>query len=132
MGEEAWIHTNNLDLDIDLDETFGERVDLDKTWIDCAVETTELGDQTDITLRDRLVRVGTEDTAGNSSHGSNARTEGVDHTSIPAMVALIAFTSESLRIGWLEIFSLWWLNIDQWIIAATRSMRWAESHSAIC
>lgn len=46
---------DDLDLDVDLDEVLGEWVDLDKTGIDCTRETAELGDQTDISLCDRLV-----------------------------------------------------------------------------
>jgi len=124
------IHTNNLNLDIDLDETLGERVDLDKTWIDCAIETTKFGDETDITLRNGLVRVGTEDTAWNSTHGSNARTQGVDHASIPAMSSLVAFASKCLRIRRLKILSLWWFDIDQRVVTA-RSVCWAKSN-AVC
>lgn len=48
---------HNLNLDIDLDEALGERVDLDETWVNGAVETTELGDETNVALRDRLVWV---------------------------------------------------------------------------
>ena len=36
--------TNDLDLNIDLDEPLGKRVDLDETWINCAVEPTEFRD----------------------------------------------------------------------------------------
>lgn len=35
---------NNLDLDVDLDELLRERVDLDETRVDCAVEASELRD----------------------------------------------------------------------------------------
>jgi hypothetical protein len=72
------IRTNNLDLDIDLDETFTERVDLDKAGVDCTIEATEFGDQTDVTLGDRLVWVGAADAAWECAHGSNALAEGVD------------------------------------------------------
>ena len=65
------VHTNNLNLDIDLNETFTERVNLDETGINSAIESTELGNQTDVTLRDRFVGVGTANAAGESSHGSN-------------------------------------------------------------
>ncbi len=64
--------TNDLNLDIDLDETFTERVDLDETGINGAIEPTEFGDETDVTLRDRLVGVRTDDATGNGTHSSNA------------------------------------------------------------
>jgi hypothetical protein len=64
--------TNDLNLDIDLDKTFTERVDLDETGINSAIESTEFGDETDVTLRDRFVGVGTDDAAGNGTHSSNA------------------------------------------------------------
>jgi hypothetical protein len=43
-------YLNDLDLDIDLDKTFTERVDLDETGINSAIESTEFGDETDVTL----------------------------------------------------------------------------------
>jgi len=68
------LRTNNLNLDIDLDEAFAEGIDLDETGINRTIESTEFGDQTDITLRDRFVGVRTDNTAGNGTHSSNART----------------------------------------------------------
>ena len=50
--------TNNLDLDIDLDQLLGQRVDLHETRVHCAIEAAEFGDQPDITLADWLVGVG--------------------------------------------------------------------------
>ena len=64
--------TNNLDLDIDLDELLGQRVDLDKTWVDCAVKATKFGHETNVSLADWLVWVGADDTARDSSQASNA------------------------------------------------------------
>ena len=69
---------DNLDLDIDLDETLRERVDFDKTWVDGAIETTEFGDETDVALRDGLVWVGAADAAWDGAEGTNAGTESVD------------------------------------------------------
>jgi hypothetical protein len=63
--------TNNLNLDIDLDKTFAERVDLDETGINSAIKSTEFGDQTNVTLRDRFVGVRTDNTARDSAHSSN-------------------------------------------------------------
>lgn len=65
-------HLCNLDLDVDLKEPLAEGVDLDQAGIDCLVETTELGDETDLTLVDVLVRIGTDDAARNSAQSSNA------------------------------------------------------------
>ena len=62
------MHTNDLNLDIDLNEALAKRIDLDKTWINGTIESTELGHQTNITLRDGLVGVGADDAARNSSH----------------------------------------------------------------
>jgi hypothetical protein len=55
-----------------LDEPLAEGVDPDQTGIDCLVETTELGNETDLTLVDVLVRVGADDAARNSTQSSNA------------------------------------------------------------
>ena len=43
-------HLDDLDLDIYLDEFLGQRVDLDETGVDGAVEAAEFGDQTDVAL----------------------------------------------------------------------------------
>lgn len=67
----ADIRTNNLNLDINLDKTFAERVDFNETRIDCTIESAEFGDQTDITLRDRFVGVRTDEAARNGTHSSN-------------------------------------------------------------
>jgi hypothetical protein len=40
----------NLNLDIDLNEVFGEWVDLHQAWIDRTREAAELGDETDVAL----------------------------------------------------------------------------------
>lgn len=70
--------TNDLDLDIDLDELFGQRVDLDETGVDGAIEATEFGDETDIPLTDWLVRVGAHDAARDSTTETDACPERVD------------------------------------------------------
>lgn len=69
---------NDLDLDIDLNETFGEWVDLDQTRIDCAGETTELGDKTDVTLTNGLVWVGADETTWDRTAETDATTESID------------------------------------------------------
>ena len=58
---------DDLDLDVDLDELLGQGVDLDKTGVDSAVEAAELGNETNIALRDGLVWIWANDAAGNSS-----------------------------------------------------------------
>jgi hypothetical protein len=65
------IPTNNLNLHIYRDKPFAERVDLDETWIDGTIEATELGDQTNVSLRDRLVGIRAADTARESTHCSD-------------------------------------------------------------
>ena len=52
----------DLNLDVDLNELLGQRVDLDKTWVDRAVEAAEFGNQPHVSLGDRLVRVRTAET----------------------------------------------------------------------
>jgi hypothetical protein len=84
----AYLHTNDLNLDIDLNETFTERVDLDETGVDSAIEATKLGDETDVTLRDRFVGVRTANAAGESSHGSNTLAQGVDCAKMSALCDL--------------------------------------------
>ena len=71
-------HLDNLDLDVDLDEALREGVDLDKTWVDGAVEATKLGDETDVSLGDGLVWVWANDAARDGSEGTDAASERVD------------------------------------------------------
>lgn len=110
---------HNLDLDIDLNEVFGEWVDLDKTRVDGSSKATELGDQTNVTLRDGLVGIRAAETTRDCSHGSNDVTEGVDHGSVPAVLRLIFGVGlDHLRIGWLQIFTARRLDLDNGILAA--------------
>ena len=76
------LHTNNLDLDINLNEALAQRIDLDKTRVDSTIETTELGDQTDITLRDMLIRIRADNAARDGSQVTYAVTKSVDYEAI--------------------------------------------------
>jgi hypothetical protein len=71
-------HLDDLDLDIDLDEALGERIDVYETGVDGASEFAELGDEADITLRNRFVWVGTHNAARNGAAEANAGPEAVD------------------------------------------------------
>jgi len=61
-------HTNllwdlaDLNLDVYLNEFLGQRVDLDKTWVNSAVKTAEFSNQAHVSLGDGLIRVRTADT----------------------------------------------------------------------
>jgi len=59
--------TDDLDLDVDLDQALAQRIDLHQAGIDCAVETAEFRDQADITLRDGLIWVRADNAAWNRS-----------------------------------------------------------------
>ena len=69
---------DDLDLDVDLDEAFGERVDLDETRVDGAVEAPEFGHETDVTLADGLVRVRAADAARDGTGETDEGAERVD------------------------------------------------------
>ena len=58
------IHTDNLDLDIDLNELLAQRVDLDQTRINSAVELSKFGDKAYVALIDLLIRVRADYAAG--------------------------------------------------------------------
>ena len=60
-------HLDDLDLDVYLDEFLGQRVDLDETRVDGAVEAAEFGDETDVALGDWLVGVRADDAAGDGA-----------------------------------------------------------------
>ena len=72
------MHTNDLDLDIDLNEFLRQRVYLHETRVDGAVEATELGDEPDVALADGLVGVGADDAARDGTAESDAGTEVID------------------------------------------------------
>lgn len=74
----AGVHTNNLDLNIHLDKALAERINLDQARVDSAVESTKLSNQTNITLRDRLVWIRAANAARNGTHGSDTLTQCVD------------------------------------------------------
>jgi hypothetical protein len=116
-------HFDNLDLDVDLNERFRERVDLDETWVDGASETTELGDETNISLLDRLVWVWAAETARNGTESTDGRAESVDHATIPASArSIFGVGLDDLRIRWLEILTAWRLDVDDGIVGT--SDRW--------
>jgi len=54
---------------------------------------------------------------------------GHTHSSIPAVVSLVAFANQSLRIAWLEVLSSWWLDVDHRIVARAWGVRWTKSSS---
>lgn len=65
---------DNLDLDVDLDKVLGEGVNINETRIDSAGESTELGDETNVSLANWLVWVGAYDAAWNSAECTDAST----------------------------------------------------------
>lgn len=106
--------TNNLNLDIHCDELLRKWVDPDKAWVDCADESSKLGDQADIALVDRLVWVRAADAARNRTQTTNDRPETLDHRSIPAVRrGICAVRLDDLSVRWLKIFSTWRLHRDQ-------------------
>lgn len=76
------LRTNDLDFDVNLDETFAEWVDIYETRVDSTIKSTELGDQTDVTLRHTLIRIRADDTARNRPYSTNAVSEAVDYYAI--------------------------------------------------
>jgi len=71
-------HTNNLNLDIDLDELLRQRIDLDETRIDSSIKSSKFRDQAHVALADRAVRVGAANATGNSTEASDDRTKRID------------------------------------------------------
>lgn len=71
-------HFDNLNLDINLNKALGQGVDMNKTRVDGAGELAELGDETNIALRDGLVRVGADDAARNGTKETDEGAKGVD------------------------------------------------------
>lgn len=69
---------DDLDLDVDLDDALGQRVDLDQTGVDGLVETAELGDEANVALVDVLVGVGAANAAWHGAEGTNDGSQAVD------------------------------------------------------
>ena len=110
-------HLDDLDLDIDLEQALGQRIDLDQTWIDGACESAELGNQTDVTLRNWSVRVWTNDAARDCAEGSKAVAQSVNHGTVPAMLrGIFGVRLDDLRIRWLKVFTSGWLNLDNGLV----------------
>lgn len=59
--------TNNLYLDIDLDQFFGQRIDFDKTRVHGPIETAKLGHETNVPLADGLVWIRADTAAWDGS-----------------------------------------------------------------
>lgn len=81
-----WWRTNDLDLDIHLDQLLRQWVDLHETRVHCAIEAAEFGDQPDVTLADWLVGVGAKDAEGDGAAETDAGTEGVDCEELQQLV----------------------------------------------
>lgn len=69
---------DDLDLDIDLDQAFAQRVNLHQAGVDCLVKSAKFGDETDVALINALVRVGAANAAGNGTDGADTGAKTVD------------------------------------------------------
>jgi len=108
---------HDLDLDVDLHERFGERVDLNETRVDGASETTELGDETNVTLLDVLVWVRAAETARNRTESTDGRAESVDHAAIPASArGIFSIGLDHLRVRWLQVLATRWLDLNDRVV----------------
>lgn len=106
-------HLDELNLDVDLDEALRERVDLDETWVDCAREAAELGDEANVALIDGLVRVRADDAAWNRAASTDAVAQGVDHAAVPAVGArILRLCDDDLRVRGLQVLRLRRLDCD--------------------
>ena len=113
-------HLHNLNLDIDLYERFGERVDLDETRVDGASETTELGDETNVTLLDGLVWVRAANAARDRTESTDGGTQSVDHAAVPAGArGILSISFDDLRIRWLKVFATRWLHVDDGVVGTS-------------
>lgn len=109
--------TDNLNLDVDVEDSLGERIDLDQAWIDGPREATELGDETDFSLVYRLKDAGADDAARNGAQVSDDGAEGVLHVAVPCMsVTLLIVGLDGTRVRRLKVLSLRRLDLDEWLI----------------
>ena len=123
-AKERTKRTNDLNLDIDLYERFGERVDLDETRIDGASESTELGDETNVTLLDGLVWVRAANAARDRTESTDGGTQSVDHAAVPAGArGVFSVGLDDLRIAWLKVLATRWLHVDDGVVGASDGRR---------
>jgi hypothetical protein len=81
-------HTNNLYLDIDLDELLGQGIYLIEPRVHSASEAAKFGNQANIALGYGLVWVRTDDAAGDGSECPDDGASSVDHGTVPAVGVL--------------------------------------------
>ena len=82
-------HLAKLDLDIDVNQPLGERIDLDETGVDGTVEASKLGDQTDIALGNGLVGVRADEAARNRAEDPDAVAQSVDEGSVDSVAGIV-------------------------------------------
>ena len=110
------IHTDELDLDVDLNKFLRQRIDSDKTRVLCAVEAAKFGDQANLSLTNSFVRVGADDAARNSATGADNSSKAGDHTAVQAVHRrLLGVRLDNMSDGRLEILAAWRLDLDDWI-----------------
>jgi len=104
---------DELHLDINLDESFREWVDFDKTRVHCTRKATEPGYQANVALADGLVRVWTDDAAWDGTASTDDVAQSIHHASIPTVRAgIFGIVCNDLRVRRLEVFFLRRLNCD--------------------
>jgi len=108
---------DNLNLDINLNKLLGERVDVDKTGVDSAGKSTELGDQANVSLVHGLVRVRAADAAGDSAECTDDSSKSVDHPTVPAVAISIGIIwLDDLCVAGLQVFTTRRLNLDDGLV----------------
>lgn len=68
-----------MDLDINLDQSLAERIDLYKTRVDSFIEFPELGDKSDVALTDLLIGIRAANDAGNSPESTHTRADSINY-----------------------------------------------------
>jgi hypothetical protein len=69
---------DDLDLDVNLHELLGKRVDVDETGVDGAGKAAEFGHETHVSLVHGLVGIRANDAAGDCAKSTDAATESID------------------------------------------------------
>jgi len=113
-------HLNYLNLNIYLDQVLRQGIHLNQTGIHSSCKATELGDQADISLSNRLVGIRTDDTAWNGAERADDITKGVYHGAVPAMLTRIFGVGlDDARVRGLKILTAWRLDLDEGVVGCS-------------
>jgi hypothetical protein len=118
-AELGLIHTNNLHLHVNCNETLRERVNFDQTGINGARKATESSNQANRSLLHRAIWIRAANAARNSTACSDERAESTNHCPVPSMATgIFLIRLQDLGVRRLKVFFTRWFNVNQTVSGA--------------